>query len=263
VNRDAQSILLVLIGAAITRITVDNTFLQYVRAGLRPWLLIAGVILIAVGLTALARENLPRLKSRHNTESDGHQESRQPESRRPESSHPEDSHPNNSHRQRIAWLLVVPVLAIFVVEPGALGAYSASRGGGGVGSAPPNSNGFTPLPAGSPVPDTIRDFSQRALWDHGRTLTGRHVTLTGFVTPRGHGQIYLTRLMITCCAADASPINIRIDGSVGAQPANSWLQITGNYAGIDHSQPNGEDPVPILRAVTVRPMKPPTNPYEN
>jgi putative membrane protein len=248
VNRDAQSILLVLIGAAITRITVDNTFLQYVRAGLRPWLLIAGVVLIVVGLTALARENLPRLKSNRSRQSNRDGES------------DTDSH---HHPQRIAWLLVIPVLAIFVVEPGALGAYSASRGGGGVGSAPPNSNGFSPLPAGNPVSDTIRDFSQRALWDHGRTLTGRHVTLTGFVTPRGHGQIYLTRLMITCCAADASPINIRIDGTVGAQQANSWLQITGNYAGIDRNQPDGEDPVPILRAVKVHPIKPPTNPYEN
>jgi uncharacterized repeat protein (TIGR03943 family) len=238
VNRDAQSILLILLGAAITRITVDNTFLQYVRAGLRPWLLVAGGILIIVGLVALVREIRPRFRT---GKSEPH-----------------------GHRQRIAWLLVVPVMAIFVVEPGALGAYSASRGGGGgVGSAPPNSNGFSPLPAGNPVSDTVRDFSQRALWDHGRTLTGRHITLTGFVTPRGKQQIYLTRLMITCCAADASPITIRIDGKVGARPTNSWLQITGIYAGIDKNQPDGEDPVPILHAENVQQIKAPTNPYEN
>lgn len=230
-NQDTQSILLVLLGAAITRITVDGTFLQYVRAGLRPWLLIAGVVLILVGLAALAREHLRR----------------------------NDTEP--SHRMRVAWLLLIPVLAIFVVEPGALGAYSASRGGGGVGAPPPNSNGFTQLPKGNPVPDTIRDFSERALWDHGRTLTGRRVAITGFVTPAGPRHFYLTRMLITCCAADASPIEVRIDGAGGGRPANSWVEVIGSYAGVDRAQPAGEDPIPIVRAERVVPIAAPKNPY--
>jgi uncharacterized repeat protein (TIGR03943 family) len=235
VNRDAQSLLLVLLGAAITRITLDNTALQYVRAGLSPWLLAAGLILIAIGLIALVREHVPRLRRIDSAE--------------------------HGSRMRVAWLLVVPVLAIFVVQPGALGAYSASRGGGGVGQAPPDSNGFTPLPKGKSVPDTVKDFSERALWDHGRTLTGRQVVLSGFVTPRDHQHFYLTRMLITCCAADASPIEIRIDGAGAGRPANTWVQITGTYAGIDHSEPAGTDPVPIVQAERIAVISQPKNPY--
>jgi uncharacterized repeat protein (TIGR03943 family) len=227
---DTQSILVILLGAAVTRIAVDNTFLQYVRAGLRPWLIAAGVVLILVGIACLVRDF--RQKS-------------------------------PGHRLRVGWLLVLPVLAIFVVAPGALGAYSASRGGGGVGTAPPDSNGFSPLPAGNPVPDTVRDFSERALWDNARTLHGRHVQLTGFVTPADAHTIYLTRMFITCCAADASPVRIAITGPIGNHPANSWLKIAGTYAGVDTKNLNGGDPVPIVRAESITSIKPPTNPYEN
>ncbi|MBO0880219.1 MAG: TIGR03943 family protein [Mycobacterium sp.] len=233
-NRDAQSLLLVLVGAAITRIAVDHTALQYVRAWLSLWLLVAGSILIAIGLIALVRENGPWRRT---------------------------SAGGQGSRMRVAWLLVVPVLAIFVIQPGALGAYSAARGGGGVGQAPPDSNGFTPLPKGKPLPDTVKDFSERALWDHGRTLTGRHITLSGFVTPRDRQHFYLTRMLITCCAADASPIEIRIDGGGAGRPANTWVQITGTYAGIDHSQPAGEDPIPIVHAERIAVISQPKNPY--
>jgi len=236
VNRDAQSILLVLLGAAITRIAADNTFEQYVRAGLRPWLIAAGVVLIAVGLYALVRENLRRFRGEHEP----------------------------TEKLRVGWLLVLPVLAIFIVAPGALGAYSASRGGGGVGAAPPDANGFSPLPAGNPVSDTVRDFSQRALWDNAKTLHGRQITLTGFVTPRDGTTIYLTRMMITCCAADASPIKVTITGTIGKRPANSWLKITGTYAGVDKAHlADGDDPLPILHAQTVQSVSAPTNPYES
>lgn len=231
-NRDTQNIVVVLVGAAIIRVAADNTFLEYVRAGLRPWLIAAGVVLTLVGLGGLIRDLLrPR--------------------------------PSHEHGLRAGWLLVLPVLAIFIVAPGALGAYSASRGGGGIGDAPPDSNGFTPLPAGNPVSDTIRDFSQRALWDNARTLHGRRVELTGFVTPRNAHTIYLTRMLITCCAADASPIRITVTGSIRHHPANTWLTITGTYVGIDHTNLAGSDPIPIVHADSVSVIKPPTNPYEN
>jgi len=236
---DAQSLLLALIGAAVIRIGVDNSFEQYVRSSMRPWLVAAGAVLAAVGVITLARDNVRRFRPA-TTEAAEH-----------------------TARIGVAWLLVLPVLAIFVVAPGALGAYSAARGDGSVGSAPPDANGFSPLPAGDPVPDTLRDFSERAVWDDARTLTGRRISLTGFVTPGDGNTIYLTRMMITCCAADASPIKVTVTGDIGAPPANSWLTVTGAYAGLDsrHAKP-GHDPLPILHAETVRPVKPPTNPYE-
>jgi uncharacterized repeat protein (TIGR03943 family) len=242
---DAQSLLLTLLGAAVIRIAADNTFEQYVRAGLRPWLMIAGIVLAAIGVVALARDHVPRFQHRHaNADS--------------------EVGPNGGSRMRVAWLLVLPVLAIFIVAPGPLGAYSATRGGGGVGAAPRDANGFAPLPAGDPAPDTVRDFSERALWDDGRTLQGRRISLTGFVTPRDGGSFYLTRMMITCCAADATPIKVTITGDAGAHLANTWLTVTGTFAGVDHANAtDGRDPVPILHAETVNPVRPPTNPYES
>ena len=52
-NRDVGSALLVLVGAAILRIATGDTYLRYVKASMRPWLVLAGLVLIVLGVLAL------------------------------------------------------------------------------------------------------------------------------------------------------------------------------------------------------------------
>ena len=48
-RRDVQAIVLILIGGAVLRITIGDTFLNYVQEPMRPWLLLSGGILVVLG----------------------------------------------------------------------------------------------------------------------------------------------------------------------------------------------------------------------
>ena len=51
--RQAQAVVMLLLGGAVLRITVTGTYLRYVKAGLRPLLLVAGVLLVAAAVMTL------------------------------------------------------------------------------------------------------------------------------------------------------------------------------------------------------------------
>ncbi|WP_369260716.1 TIGR03943 family protein [Streptomyces sp. R35] len=159
---------------------------------------------------------------------------------------------------RIAWLLAVPAAALLLFPPPALGSYSAEREAAqraaqGVGT-------FPALPSGNPVELTLGQFTSRAIYDSGRSLSGRTVRMTGFVTRGDNGTWYLARLLITCCAADASTYKIRIKGA-DAPVNDTWVTVTGTWhpkgkLGSEEAWP------PVLDATAVKTVKQPDNPYE-
>jgi uncharacterized repeat protein (TIGR03943 family) len=120
------------------------------------------------------------------------------------------------------------VFLVLLVPPPALGAFAASRAGAIV-PEPAAHRVYLPLPAGT-VPLQVHDYAERAAWDGGRTLAGHTVTLTGFVTPKDGGGWYLTRIVITCCAADSRSYLVEVDGASRSPVANTWLRVTGTYA---------------------------------
>ncbi len=249
-NRDAQSVLLLLVGGAVVRISADETFLRYVKDWMRPGLLAAGAVLMILGLVSLWREHLVR---RPAVPPDG------PEPVSAVAGVDEHGH-DDDHGPRIAWLLLLPVLAIFLVAPPALGSYTASRSAAATAPAEPDSE-FAPLPAGDPVTVTLTDYATRAVWDAGRSLEGRRIRMVGFVTPRAGGGFYLTRITITCCAADARPIRIAVQNTDRTFPADTWVAVTGTYGGRDEAA-RTVDQVPVLRVTSVEPVSAPSEPYE-
>ena len=52
--------LLALVGAVVLRLTLSGAYLRYVQNGMRPWLLIAGVALVALGAITVLRSVLRR-----------------------------------------------------------------------------------------------------------------------------------------------------------------------------------------------------------
>ncbi|MDX6351245.1 MAG: hypothetical protein QOF84_6035 [Streptomyces sp.] len=56
----------------------------------------------------------------------------------------------------------------------------------------------------------------------------RTVRLTGFVTPGSAGTWYLSRLVVTCCAADAQVLKIEMHGTT-APPADAWVTLTSRW----------------------------------
>ena len=103
---------------------------------------------------------------------------------------------------------------------------------------------------------TLLEFGQRAFERGGASFNGAEVELTGFVAETEDGGFELARYQIACCAADATPVVIRITGVFGDVPTQDrWVTVTGVF------QPGG-DPVPRLAAISVLEIPPPNDPYE-
>jgi uncharacterized repeat protein (TIGR03943 family) len=253
-RREVQAILLVLLGSAVLRISLfSDTYLRYVRAALRPYLITAGVLVVALGvLTAVAalrgREPDPEEHREEDAQQDEHDAH----------GHDDGHGHSHAHGPRIAWLLALPAVVILLVAPPALGSYTAQHSGNTV-AKPDTAAGFPPLPAGDPLSLPLSEFEVRADWDTAKPLLGRRVKLLGFVTPKSGGGWYVTRLVISCCAADAVTYKAEIRGAQ-MPPANSWVTVTGVW------QPDGTaaqpDAVPALNASQVVPVPQPRDPYE-
>ncbi|MPY46993.1 TIGR03943 family protein, partial [Streptomyces phyllanthi] len=153
---------------------------------------------------------------------------------------------------------------LLLFPPPALGSYSAGREA--AESAARGVGTFPELPAGDPVELTLGEFSSRAIYDSERSLRGRTVRMTGFVTHEGEdgakeaGTWYLTRLLVSCCAADASPYKIEVRGA-DAPPDDTWVTLTGTWhpageLGSEEAWP------PVLDVTAVRTVEEPANPYE-
>lgn len=265
-RRYGPAVLLLLTGAAILRISLfSELYLRYVQAGLRPYLVVSGflLVLLAVAAAVVGRpEQEPHAEQGQDTRHGEHARRDHQREHGEHAEHDDDSHAHDQHgghhSPRIAWLLALPALALLLFPPPALGSYSAGREAAqraaqGIGH-------FPALPAGNPVELTLAEFSSRAIYDSGRSLSGRTVRLTGFVTRDDDGAWYVTRLVVGCCAADATTSKVEIRDA-DAPPADAWVTVTGTWRpkgrlGTDEAWP------PVLDAAAVRRTAQPANPYE-
>ncbi|MFG2370101.1 TIGR03943 family putative permease subunit [Streptomyces sp. NPDC048504] len=253
-RRYGSAVLLLLTGGAVLRISLfSELYLRYVQAALRPYLVVSGALLILLGLAAAVRG------MRHR-EHEEHEEDDPEEQEEDEHGH-SHSHSHAHGGPRIAWLLTLPALALLLFPPPALGSYSASReeaqrAAQGVGA-------FPALPAGKVLDISVAQYSSRAIYDTGRSLKGRTLRMTGFVTHGSNGTWYLTRLLVTCCAADAtiSKVEIRGDEADGAPQTDSWVTATGTWIPKGKLGTDGAWP-PVLKATVVKQVKEPADPYD-
>ncbi|MEH0420298.1 TIGR03943 family putative permease subunit [Streptomyces sp. B21-083] len=248
-RRYGGAVLLLLTGGAVLRISLfSELYLRYVQEGLRPYLVVSGVVLVLLGVVAAVargRGETEDPEDDEHDERDGHGDG--------------DGHGHrHGHGPRVAWLLTLPALALLLFPPPALGSYSADREAAqraaqGVGT-------FPALPAGNPLELTVGEFGSRAIFDSGRSLKGRTVRLTGFVTHGDDGAWYVTRLLVSCCAADATTGKVEIRDA-DAPVTDTWVTVTGTWVpkgklGSDAAWP------PVLDAGSVRTVAEPSNPYE-
>jgi uncharacterized repeat protein (TIGR03943 family) len=232
VNRQAQAVVLVLFGGAILKASLTDVYLRYVKEGLQPFLIAAGVLLLATAAMTLVHD----LRSR----AGGH------------------SH----HEPRVGWLLILPAAGLLLIAPPALGSYAAGQSGSVLASTQVESE-FSPLPPGDPVPLSLMDYASRAVFDAGKSLEGRTVRLTGFVTPGPDGRPMLARMVLACCAADGRPIKVGLTGGVNVDaPVDTWVQVVGTYSGrMDEDPVNGAE-VPYLEVKSWEKTTAPRRPYE-
>jgi uncharacterized repeat protein (TIGR03943 family) len=203
VSRLTQAVVLLLFGGAILRASFTDLYLRYVKEGLRPFLIAAGLLLVAAAVMTL-------WYSFRSTSSD------------------EDDHEH--HGPGVGWLLILPVLGLLLVAPPALGSYAAGQAGS-VSAQPASDSDYPPLPPGDPAPVSLLDYASRALFDEGKSLAGRDLRLTGFITPAPDGRPLLARIVLSCCAADGRPIKIGLTGKAPIDaPADTWVEVVGVYS---------------------------------
>ena len=232
-RRDAQAVLLLAVGLALGKLSVTGVALRYVRPWMLPVLGVTAVVLIGLAGVTLWR-----------------------------SLRPAGDEPEAASSGRASWLLLVPLIATLVVVPPALSAYQADRYGTALASHAPLR--FDPLPEGNPVRLTLVEYAARAVIEQGRSLSGRRVTLAGFVVAGAGDRPYLVRLVVECCAADARPVKVGLTGDVPANlPPGTWVEVEGGYSDQVDRDPHGGDLIPYLEVSAVRVIDAPEQPYES
>ncbi|MGW5655394.1 TIGR03943 family putative permease subunit [Streptomyces humi] len=280
-RRPLQVTLLVLSGLGLLHSALfTDVCLRYVKPGMRPLLIASGFVLLVLGIAeAAAREGRTREgrkgHGRHGGhahdaaaaygEASAHSDGSAHGDASPHASphglaHGDGSAHGHDHSAvpRVAWLLLLPALSLLFYAPPALGAYTASRQPAKVVAA---QDSFDPLPKTSPLPITLTDFTTRVQQDRTLAIKGRTVRMSGLVTPvAGGGSWDLTRIIISCCAADAQSVKVRIYSN-GVPPANTWVSVTGNW------HPGGKlgtRSAPVaLDAETVKKIQRPSNGYQD
>lgn len=244
--------LVVLIGGFAAWMGLTDTALLYVRPSTGRWLVVAGAVLVVLGVVLLVRSRLP----------DGSDDDHDAE----------EAAGHRHHAGRIGWLLAVPVAVAIAVGANPLGSYAAGRQTADRLLPPGEFDLEQYLRAGSfggqAPPLRVLDYVRAADDPEDRPLLAdTEVTLTGFVTEDETSPddgFYLTRFTIGCCAADAIAVLIRVDLPEGAEvpEADEWVTVTGT---LDPSRsPASEltaDP-PTIDATRVEPTDRPTEVYE-
>jgi len=226
-TEDARATTVLLVGALLVRLSITGAHANYVRVGMGSWLLVAGILLVGLGLAGVVRA----LRSSGPAVLD------------------------HDHGERVGWLLLAPVLALLLVTPPALGSYGVDRNA--TVKVTESGRTFDPLPAGRTVPMTLLEFDQRAVDHNGASFGSTPVRLTGFVSRTDDGDGFrIARYQIACCAADAAAAVARITGASGDPPTrDQWVTVTGTFHG-------SADGIPVLLATSLTHIPAPKDPYE-
>ena len=236
---DEAAGLLAALGALILKLVTSGRFVDYVRPRMGVLLLAAAAVLLiggSVGLISVATGGVrPRIG-------------------------------------RTGLALAIPVVLLSVVPPMPLGAFAAAlRADAGRPPRPPSLFPALPLQTGGAVELSLSDFVSRALYDANASLRGMTVRLVGFAAPdpRGpDGSYDLVRFVISCCAADALALRVRILDPLGvggrAPPADTWMEVTGTWRWQPPVAPGAfaRATIPALELSSVRPIAEPANPYD-
>lgn len=176
----------------------------------------------------------------------------------------EPAHHDHDHGDapRVGWLFALPLVIVLGVSPTQLGAFAAESSSGWVPQS--NVEPLQPGALGGPSELRISEFLRLAFWDETRSLEGAPVRLTGFVInddERPDG-FWLTRFVVSCCAADGSPAQVWVPTD---QPLadEQWLEVEGEWdpPGLE-GYPDDGSAVVVLEPTAITPIEQPAEPYE-
>jgi len=241
VNRQAQGVVLLLLGGAVLKASLTDVYLRYVKEGLRPFLIAAGAVLVVAAVMTLVHDLREQFGTARHEGDDGHG--------------------HGGHGPAVGWLLVLPVLGLLLVAPPALGAFAAGQAGTALSSQ--GVSDYPPLPAGDPAKISILEYASRAVYDNGTSIGSRTVQMSGFVIPGQGGELLLARMIMSCCAADGRPIKLGMTGNAPVDlAADTWVEVTGTYSDKAGTDPVNGERIPYVDVRTWIQIDPPRNQYQ-
>jgi uncharacterized repeat protein (TIGR03943 family) len=258
-TKTIQNVVIAVIGVITVTASANGLFLNFVKPSMRWPLVAAGAVLVVLALVSMVRgEDEPPPEAEDLSWLPGHTAS----GAEGLGEGVVSDHPHTHGRgPRVGWALVVPFLLLGTLAPSPLGAYAAQRMSGSVASRQLTASGFPVLQADDPVPLTLTDYSGRALADSTASLKGRTVVLTGWVLSGQQSNVswYLTRMSISCCAADGFPVKIEVRG-MQEYPEGTWVVVTGTW--VEGSAGTEAQPLAIVQSDDVSVIPAPAEPYE-
>jgi uncharacterized repeat protein (TIGR03943 family) len=255
-NRQAQAIVMLLLGGAVLKASLGELYLRYVKEGLRPFLIGAGALLILAAVMTLWYEFRPLLATSGDDPASGHDHDGHGDD-----GHGHDGHGHGHKEPWAGWFIIAPVLGLLLVAPPAMGAYAAGQSGTALSTAAESD--YPPLPQGDVIAVTVLDYASRAVFDKGRSLGERKVKLVGFLTTGADGKQVLARMILSCCAADARPIKVGFagDGPTGLSD-DSWVEVVGTYSDLVKKDDVNGEVIPYIAVAEWRPVDAPRQEYE-
>ncbi len=233
----SRSFIAFVMGLLALRLAITGKHRQFVRAGLGPYLIAAGLVLCLLAVIALLHDDAPDLGERGDDHNHYRDHSANADSVR--------------HSVGPGWLLLLPVMALFLVAPAPIGSWGLKQVGS---SSAGRSKNWAPLPlASGPIPVRLREVVGRAN-DATLSLRGRPLLLEGFVVRPG-GSFALARYSIACCAADAQGAQVLVEGQPISFASDSWVRVIGSFV-----EMRGD--VVVVRASSVDPIPSPPEPFE-
>lgn len=230
-RRETENVVLLIVGIAVGMVTVTGAYTRYVKPGMWPWLAASAVILIGLALVAIGRD----------IRGGG-----------------EHQHGGHTHRSGIVWLLVVPVVLLIFVVPPALSAKATPPATITVSEA----RSFPPLPPGPAPTISLPEVLMRVAVGQVGGLDSRQITTTGFTMHDG-GRLYLAKIVIFCCAADAQLARLQLSGpavsTAAGLPDNTWLRVEGTVP--PGQRYTGTDSIPRIDVSSVIRIDAPANTY--
>jgi uncharacterized repeat protein (TIGR03943 family) len=260
VNREVQAAVILVVGVVLGRLALSDALLAYVKASLRLPLLLAAAVLLMLGILSLVRD-------REDVLAEAPLDASAWPDTGPVAGGAGDGghHHDHATAPRVGWLVLVPVLALLLIAPPALGSYAAARGGANRVAEP--SSALSPLPAAvdGAVPLTLGDAVVRALYEPEGPMRGTPVRLVGFVTEgEGSAGVLLSRFAVSCCAADANVRQVLLAGGGLEHDEDAWLEVVARFDG-NVRDPDGEGGatgIPVFEVLAERTIEPPRSPYE-
>jgi uncharacterized repeat protein (TIGR03943 family) len=213
---------LAVFGAVLVRVATSDRLLLYVRAASRPYVEIAGLVLLFIG--AIGAVVTPTWL-------------------------------HDTRRSPLGWFVVLPIATLVLAAPPGRGVVVAARRS----APPPKPHASLALPGPDPVTVTVASVVQRAVWAPD-SMRNHELRILGFVASQGRGSFHLARLSITCCVADAQQddVVVRVPQAATVPEKGRWVTVTGRFAGIAKS----DQFEPVVDATWIETAATPADPYD-